>query len=82
MKRSETFEVKQSEIFFPEFREKEAKPSETVCVSLSFVLKQNFFRSDIGTPYLWLPVMCVGWGGRFGGFFPALWLMVNGHVCG
>ena len=38
-KRSETFEAKQSEIFFPEFREKEAKPSETVCVSLSFALK-------------------------------------------
>ena len=37
--------------FFPEFREKEAKPSETVCVLLSFALKLNFFRSEIGTPY-------------------------------
>ena len=31
---------------FPEFCEKEAKPSETVCVSLSFALKRNFFRSE------------------------------------
>ena len=37
--------------FFPEFCEKEAKPSETVCISLSLALKRNFFRSEIGTPY-------------------------------
>ena len=52
-KGSKTFEAKQSEMkrnFFPEFCEKEVKPSETVCVSLSLALKWNFFRSKIGTP--------------------------------
>ena len=51
-KRSETFEAKWSKKFFPEFCEKEAKPSETIYVSLSFAVKQTFFISEIGTPFL------------------------------
>ena len=46
-KRSETYEAKP----FLWFRETEAKRSETVSVSLSFALKRNFFKSEIGTPY-------------------------------
>ena len=49
-KRSETYEAKRSETFFLWFRETEAKQSETVSVSLSFASKQNFFKSEIGTP--------------------------------
>ena len=35
---------------FPEFREKEAIPNETVCVSLSFALKRNFLEGKLGHP--------------------------------
>ena len=47
-------------IFFPEFREKEAKSSETVCVSLSFAVKRNFLEAKLGHPN---PQPCRrGWG--------------------
>ena len=49
-KRSETFEAKWSEIFFPEFRKKEAKPSETVCVSLS---SETFLEAKLGHRLSW-----------------------------
>ena len=50
---SETYEAKLSETkLFLWFRETEAKRSETVYVSLSFASKRNFFKSEIGTPYL------------------------------
>ena len=46
-KRSETFEAKQSEIFFPEFREKEAKPFAFRLVSL---WSETFLEAKLGHP--------------------------------
>ena len=46
-KRSETFEAKQSEIFFPEFREKEAKPFAFRLVSL---WSKTFLEAKLGHP--------------------------------
>ena len=48
-KRSET-KRNEAKNFSPEFCEKEAKPSETVCVSLSFAWSEIFLEAKLGHP--------------------------------
>ena len=66
-KQSETFEATHSEMklnFFPRVSREGSETKRNVCVLLSFALKLNFFRSEIGTPYcVSLPLSQGGWVG-------------------